>query len=81
MSIDDEIAKIKRELDSINVKKIQNASLLQRLESEKNTLLAECQALGVDPKKIEEEVNRQETLLAAEINDIKTQLDSVRVTV
>lgn len=81
MSIDDEITNIKRELDSINVKKIQNATVLQRLENEKNTLLEECQALGVDPKKIEEEVSRQEALLTAEIKDIQTQLESIHVPV
>jgi hypothetical protein len=52
MNIDDEILKLKRELESIQVRKIETTTRLQTLESEKEQLLEECKALGVDPKGI-----------------------------
>lgn len=75
MSIDDDILRLKRELESIQVRKIETSTKLQALEAEKDQLLAECQALGVDPKGIETAIAEQEAALAKEVNDIKSQLD------
>lgn len=75
MSIDDDILRLKRELESIQVRKIETATRLQTLESEKAQLLEECKALGVDPKGIEAAIQQQEEELSKEVKDIKAQLE------
>lgn len=75
MSIDDDILKLKRELESVQIRKIETNTKLQALETEKAQLLAECQALGVDPKGIEAAIQEQEAALAKEVKDIQAQLD------
>lgn len=75
MSIDDDILKLKRELESIHVRKIETSTKLQALETEKAQLLIECQALGVDPKGIEAAIQQQEEALAKEVKDIQAQLE------
>jgi len=76
MSIDDDILKLKRELESIQVRKIETATRLQTLENEKEQLLEECKILGVEPKGIESVIQQQENILAKEVKDIKTQLEN-----
>ena len=75
MSIDDEIVSIKRELETIKIRKIQTDTKLKSLEEEKTKLLADCEALGVPSKGIEDAIKLQEDLLAAEVKSIKEQLD------
>jgi chromosome segregation ATPase len=75
VSIDDDILRLKRELESIQVRKIETATRLQTLESEKAQLLEECKALGVDPKGIEAAIQQQEEELSKEVKDIKAQLE------
>lgn len=75
MSIDDDILKLKRELESVQIRKIETTTRLQTLEAEKAQLLAECQALGVDPKGIEAAILEQETTLAKEVKEIQAQLE------
>ena len=77
MSVDDDILRLKRDLEAIQVRKIEVATKLKALESEKAQLLEECKALGVDPKGIESAIQQQEDALAKEVADIKSQLDQL----
>lgn len=77
MSIDDDISRLKRELEAIQVRKIEVATKLQALETEKAQLLEECKALGVDPKGVETAIQQQEDELAKEVADIKSQLEQL----
>lgn len=77
MSIDDDILRLKRELESIQIRKIEVATKLQALETEKTQLLEECKALGVDPKGIEAAIQQQEDALAQEVVTIKAQLEKL----
>ena len=76
MSVDQEIAELKKKLEDINTKRIQTSTKLAALEEEKIRLLEECKALGVvDPKKIDEEIKAQEIALTVELNSIKEELE------
>ncbi len=79
MSIDDDIMSLKRELENIKIRKIQTDTKLKSLEEEKVKLLAECEALGVQPKGIEDAIKLQEDLIAAEVKSIREQLDQFNV--
>lgn len=76
MSVDQDIADLKKKLDDINTKRIQTATKLAALEEEKGKLLEECKTLGVvDPKKIDEEIKAQEAAIAKELEAIKQELE------
>jgi predicted nucleic acid-binding Zn-ribbon protein len=79
VSIDDEIINIKRELEAIKVRKIQTDTKLKSLEEEKAKLLTECEALGVQPKGIDDAIRQQEELIEKEVREIKEQLDQFHV--
>lgn len=76
MSVDQDIADLKKKLDEINTKRIQTSTKLTALDEEKVKLLADCKTLGVvDPKKIDEEIKAQEAAIAQELESIKKELE------
>lgn len=77
MNIEETLSSLKKKIDSINTKKIENATKLQALEQEKLKLLEECQKLGVDPAQLETIVINEETKLQEEINSFETQVAKV----
>lgn len=77
MSIEDTLSALKRKIDSINTKKIENATKLQGLEQEKASLLAECQKLGVDPAQLEQVVASEEAKLNSELAKLEAEIGQV----
>lgn len=77
MNIEDTLSSLKRKIDSINTKKIENATKLQGLEQEKMKLLAECQVLGVDPAGLEKIVVDEEAKLNSEIQTLQNEIGQV----
>lgn len=77
MSIEDTLSSLKRKIDSINTKKIENQTRLHSLEEEKQTLLKECQALGVDPAQLENIVVNEEAKLNSEIVKFEAEIGKV----
>lgn len=77
MNIEDTLSSLKRKIDSINTKKIENATKLHGLEEEKIKLLQECQALGVDPAGLEKIVVDEETKLNSEIAKLESEIGQV----
>jgi predicted nucleic acid-binding Zn-ribbon protein len=77
MNIEDTLSSLKRKIDSINTKKIENATKLHALEEEKANLLAECQKLGVDPAQLEKIVADEEAKLNSEIAKLENEIGNV----
>jgi predicted nucleic acid-binding Zn-ribbon protein len=77
MNIEDTLSALKRKIDSINTKRIENATKLHTLEEEKATLVAECQKLGVDPANLEKIVVEEEAKLNSEITKLETDVAKV----
>jgi chromosome segregation ATPase len=75
MTIEDQIKKIKQEVESIKTRKIQTATRLRTLEQEKENLLLECNALNVDPAKIEDVIKEQEVKIEKELQDLQKLLN------
>jgi uncharacterized membrane protein YebE (DUF533 family) len=75
MNIEDTLSSLKRKIDSINTKKIENATKLQGLEQEKAALLAECQKLGVDPSQLEQIVTSEEAKLNSEVAKLELEIN------
>jgi len=75
MSIEDTLSLLKRKIDSINTKRIENATKLHALEDEKTTLLLECQKLGVDPASLEKIVIEEEAKLNNEIAKLESEIN------
>lgn len=77
MNIEDTLSSLKKKIDSINTKKIENATKLHSLEDEKSKLLQECQVLGVDPANLEKIVVDEETKLNSEIAKLESEITGV----
>lgn len=77
MSIEDTLSSLKKKIDLINTKKIENATKLHSLEEEKAKLLQECQVLGVDPTNLEKIVVDEEAKLNIEIQMLQTEIGQV----
>jgi predicted nucleic acid-binding Zn-ribbon protein len=77
MNIEDTLSSLKRKIDSINTKRIENATKLHSLEEEKANLLTECQKLGVDPANLEKIVVDEETKLNGEIAKLESEIGNV----
>ena len=80
MSIDDEIVKVKKDLEQIKTKRIQTKERLRTLENEKEALLRECKLLGVDPTKVEEVITEESKKIEIALKEIKTTLEQFHVT-
>jgi len=77
MNIEDTLSSLKKKIDLINTKKIENATKLHALEEEKAKLLQECRALGVDPTSLEKIVVDEETKLNNEIQTLQNEIGQV----
>jgi hypothetical protein len=77
MNIEDTLSALKKKIDSINTKKIENQTKLHGLEEEKANLLAECQKLGVDPASLEKIVIEEEAKLNSEIVKLESEIGQV----
>ena len=77
MSIEETLSTLKRKIDTINTRRIENATRLQALEQEKVSLLAECQKLGVDPSQLEQVVISEEARLDGEVAKLEGEISGV----
>lgn len=77
MNIEETLSSLKRKIDQVNNKKIENATKLHSLEDEKAKLLQECQALGVDPTNLEKIVVEEEAKLNSEIVNLESEIGTV----
>lgn len=77
--IEEELAKLKKKIETLNTQKIETATRLKALEEEKATLLAECQSLGVDPQALEQTVASEEASLQADIAKFAEDVEKVNV--
>ena len=79
MNIENELSDIKEKMETIKTKKIELGSSLKVLEKEKAQLLDECTKLGVDPKKLGDEIVLLEATLQKEVSELKQQMDGIDV--
>ncbi len=79
MRIENDLSDIKEKLESIKTKKIELSSYLKVLDKEKTRLLDECKKLGVDPKKLADEIILLEATLQKDVSDLKQRLDTIDV--
>ena len=78
MNLDEQLIKVKKEIESIKVKKIQLTERLKALDAEKEQLLTECQTLGVEPQKIAEAIQTQEQVLTNDLNELSQMLLQIK---
>lgn len=74
MTLDEQILKIKQQVDEIKTKKIQITTHLKTLEEEKDELLKECQLLNIDPQKIDSTIKQYEEIINKELSEIEHEL-------
>lgn len=79
MIIEQELATIKKRLDTIKTQRIESATRLKGLEEDKVKLLAECTALGVDPKEINKAIEVKESEIKTMVDTIKGSLEQFNV--
>ena len=77
MNIEDTLSSLKKKIDLINNKRIENKTKLEGLEQEKVQLLQECQALGVDSSQLEQVVLDEEAKLVQEISKLESEIGVV----
>jgi prefoldin subunit 5 len=77
MNIEDTLSSLKKKIDSINTKRIENQTKLHALEEEKTNLLIECQKLGVDPINLEKIATDEEAKLNSEIAKLESEIGTV----
>ncbi len=77
MSLEQDLLALKSKGEKLNTLKIENATKLQGLEQEKEKLLAEAQALGIAPDKIEETLKAEEAAIQVEAAKLNEELTRV----
>jgi len=77
MSLEQDLATLKNKGERLNTLRIQNATTLQALEIEKEKLVAEANALGIAPDKIEETLRAEEAAVQAEVTALDAELSKV----
>jgi hypothetical protein len=77
MSIEQDLLSLKAKGEKLNIMKIENATKLQGLEAEKEKLVAEAQALGIAPDKIEEVLKAEEATVLAEVAALDVDLSRI----
>jgi hypothetical protein len=77
MSIEQDLLSLKSKGERLNTLRIENATKLQGLEQEKETLLAEAKELGIAPDKIEEILLNEEAAIQTEATKIGSELARV----
>ena len=68
------LTNLKTEIDRIRRRKIEIQAEMKNLESEKKTLLEECQKLNINSKDIDSEVTKQEQDIKNKIADVMSEL-------
>lgn len=76
-NVEEMLSSLKRKIETINAKRIENQTRLQTLEQEKTKLLEECQKLGIDPSQLESIVASEEIKLQEEVNKFEGQVEIV----
>jgi chromosome segregation ATPase len=74
MDLDHQISDLKKKLEDLKTRKIQNETRLKSLEQEKQQLLEECKALNTDPQKIEAVIIEQERVITDEVTKLQFEL-------
>jgi len=77
MSIEQDLASLKAKSDKLNTLRIETATKLRGLEQDGEKLLAEAQALGIVPEKIEEMLKAEEAAIQVETTRLNTELTRV----
>lgn len=77
MSIEQDLLSLKAKADKLKTLRDENSARLTVLEEEKEKLLLEVQALGIEPSKIEEVLKAEEAAIQAEVIKFSAQLDSI----
>lgn len=77
MSIEQDLISLKSKGERLNTLRIENATKLQGLEQEKEKLLAEAQALGIDPSKIEDVLQAEEAAIQEEASKLNAELTRI----
>ena len=79
MSLEQDLSFIKERIELMKTKKIESESTLNLLDKEKAQLLSECLKLGVDPKKLADEIIVLEAKLQKDVSSLKAKLDEIDV--
>lgn len=77
MSLEQDLLNLKNKSEKLHNLKIETTTKLNALEEEKNRLVDECKALGIDPANIEQTVKDTEAQLQAEIAALTKQVEEV----
>ena len=77
MSIEQDLISLKSKGDKLNTLRIENKTKLEGLEQEKEVLLAEAKALGIDPAQIEETLRTEEAAIQAEAAKLNAELTRI----
>jgi chromosome segregation ATPase len=78
MNQDEQLVRMKKDIESLKVKKIQLNERLKALEVEKDSLLQECATLNVEPTRIGETIQTLEQSLSVEVQQISEILLRIR---
>jgi hypothetical protein len=77
MSVEQDLLTLKAKGEKLGSLKIENATKLQMLEQDKEKLLAEAKELGIDPQKIEEILQAEETALQQEVTKLGDEVNRI----
>jgi trehalose-6-phosphate synthase len=77
MSIEQDLASLKSKGERLHNLRIENKTKLEGLEAEKEKLLIEAQALGIDPTQIEIILAQEEIAIKAEVAKLNDELTRV----
>ena len=77
MSIEQDLASLKSKGERLHNLRIENKTKLEGLEQEKEKLLLEAQALGIDPTQIEIILAQEEKAIQAEAAKLNDELTRV----
>ena len=79
MNNQETLTNVKKQLEDIKTRRIQVATKLKSLESEKEELLRECELLNVDPQNIQETINTFEEQINKDLAELKQSLENFYV--
>lgn len=77
MNVEDQLHALKKQIEQLNNQKIEIATNIKHLEESKIPLLAECEALGVDPSKLKEVLEQEKAELQRQIETTTRELTNV----
>lgn len=77
MSLEQDLLSLKAKGEKLNTLRIENATKLKGLEEEKDKLLAEAAALGIEPDKVEETLRNEEAAIQAEVTKLTEEISKI----